>query len=40
MAVTKARKHEQVEKLSKELKNVSNAVVATSRARAPRSKKD
>jgi large subunit ribosomal protein L10 len=29
MAVTKARKHEQVEKLSKELKNVSNAVVAT-----------
>jgi large subunit ribosomal protein L10 len=29
MAVTKARKHEQVEKLSKELKDVSNAVVAT-----------
>jgi large subunit ribosomal protein L10 len=29
MAVTKARKHEQVEKLGKELKNVSNAVVAT-----------
>jgi large subunit ribosomal protein L10 len=29
MAVTKARKHEQVEKLSKELKNVSHAVVAT-----------
>jgi large subunit ribosomal protein L10 len=29
MAVTKARKQEQVEKLSKDLKNVSNAVVAT-----------
>jgi large subunit ribosomal protein L10 len=29
MAVTKARKKEQVEKLSAELKNVSNAVVAT-----------
>jgi len=29
MAVTKARKTEQVEKLSKELKNVSNVVVAT-----------
>ncbi len=29
MAVTKAKKHEQVEKLSKDLKNVSNAVVAT-----------
>jgi large subunit ribosomal protein L10 len=29
MAVTKARKHEQVEKLSKELKDVSSAVVAT-----------
>ena len=29
MAVTKARKQEQVDKLSKDLKNVSNAVVAT-----------
>src|SRR3984893_3094746 len=29
MAVTKARKTEQVEKLSKELKNVSNVVVTT-----------
>src|ERR1700758_738692 len=29
MAVTKARKQEQVEKLSKDLKNVSSAVVAT-----------
>src|SRR6266436_7439939 len=29
MAVTKARKKEQVEKLSADLKNVSNAVVAT-----------
>jgi large subunit ribosomal protein L10 len=29
MAVTKAKKHEQVEKLSAELKDVSNAVVAT-----------
>ena len=29
MAVTKAKKKEQVEKLSAELKNVSNAVVAT-----------
>jgi large subunit ribosomal protein L10 len=29
MAVTKARKHEQVEKLSKDLKDVSSAVVAT-----------
>jgi large subunit ribosomal protein L10 len=29
MAVTKARKTEQVEKLSKELKNVSNVIVAT-----------
>jgi large subunit ribosomal protein L10 len=29
MAVTKARKNEQVEKLSKELKNVSNVVVTT-----------
>jgi large subunit ribosomal protein L10 len=29
MAVTKAKKAEQVEKLSKDLKNVSNAVVAT-----------
>src|ERR1700724_129493 len=29
MAVTKARKQEQVEKLSKDLKNVSNVVVAT-----------
>jgi large subunit ribosomal protein L10 len=29
MAVTKARKHEQVEKLTKDLKDVSNAVVAT-----------
>ena len=29
MAVTKAKKSEQVEKLSKELKNVSNVVVAT-----------
>ena len=29
MAVTKARKKEQVEKLSNELKNVSNVVVAT-----------
>ena len=29
MAVTKAKKQEQVEKLSKDLKNVSNAVVAT-----------
>src|ERR1700733_9339832 len=29
MAVTKAKKNEQVEKLSKELKNVSNLVVAT-----------
>jgi large subunit ribosomal protein L10 len=29
MAVTKARKSEQVEKLSKDLKNVSNVVVAT-----------
>src|SRR5258708_4945056 len=29
MAVTKARKHEQGEKISKELKDVSNAVVAT-----------
>ena len=29
MAVTKARKKEQVEKLSGELKGVSNAVVAT-----------
>src|SRR6202040_648766 len=29
MAVTKAKKHEQVEKLTADLKNVSNAVVAT-----------
>ncbi len=29
MAVTKAKKTEQVEKLSKDLKNVSNVVVAT-----------
>ena len=29
MAVTKAKKTEQVEKLSKDLKNVSNMVVAT-----------
>src|SRR6202034_1190364 len=29
MAVTKAKKNEQVEKLSKDLKNVSNAIVAT-----------
>jgi ribosomal protein L10 len=29
MAVTRARKKEQVEKLSAELQNVSNAVVAT-----------
>src|SRR3984885_15322689 len=29
MAVTKAKKNEQVEKLSKDLKNVSNVIVAT-----------